>query len=197
MRGHGINPPFGNSQNAKQLNPASEQNCSPWGWLGSPTIYAPSVRQPPNMTTVCAQWGEIGSEDVLEQVGGNNFQDVGEGNDGIERCRIMTIFNLRNVGAAVSRACSEFLLRETPLQAKRLYPISEQPAGYLWQDVVDFSCCTSNCLFSILINELFEADGLEGAQSDQASRHHQPLPRQGRTMSNLLSPLCPHSSHRQ
>jgi hypothetical protein len=72
------------------------------------------VRQPPNMTTVCAQW-EISSEDVFEQVGGNNFQDVGKGNDGIKRCRIMPIFNLRNVGAAVSRACSEFLLRETPL----------------------------------------------------------------------------------
>src|ERR1700722_579502 len=92
----------------------------------SPTIYAPSVRQPPNMTTKFAPGGKIISEDVLEQVGGNNFQDVGEGNDGVERCRIMTIFNPRNVGAAVSRACSEFLLRETPLQAKRLDPISER-----------------------------------------------------------------------
>lgn len=146
---------------------------------------------------VCARW-EISSEDVLEQVGGNNLQDVGEGNDGIERCRIMPIFNLRNIGAAVSRACSKFLLRETPLQAKRLYPISEQPAGYLWQDVVDFSCCTSNCLFSILINVAFEADGLEGAQSDQASRHHQPLPQTRENHVELaVAPLCPRSSHRR
>src|ERR1700688_71512 len=142
---HGINSPFGNSP--KLLNPASEQDCS-HGVTRSPTIYSPKCAPATEHDNKFAPGGEISSEDVLEQVGGNNFQDVGEGNDGIKRCRIMPIFNLRNVGAAVSRACSDFLLRETPLQAKRLYPVSEQPAGYLWQDVVDFSCCTSNCLFS-------------------------------------------------
>jgi hypothetical protein len=95
----------------------------------------------------------------LEQIRGNDFQDIGKGNDGIQRCRIMPIFNLGNVRAAVPRACCEFLLRETPLLAKRFYPISEQTAGCLRQDVVTFSCCTSTCLFSILITADFEADG--------------------------------------
>jgi hypothetical protein len=119
-----------------------------FSWTADASAFLSSVRQ-----------HELRLGDALQQVCGNNFQDIGEGNDGIERCRIMPIFNLRNVGAAVSCACGEFLLRETPLQAKRLYPISEQPAGNLWQDVVDFSCCTSNCLFSILIMWIFKRMG--------------------------------------
>jgi hypothetical protein len=89
-------------------------------------------------------------------------------------------------------------LRETPLLPKRLYPISEQTAGCLWQDAVDFSCYTSNCLFVYSSHGFSRLMVIEGSQSDHVSRRHQPLPQTRENhVESLSPPPGPQSSHRR